>query len=139
MLDVLAAGVCGTDLHIEADEFRSVPPVTMGHEVCGVVSAVGAGVDPRLAGRPGRLRDVLLDVRRVRVVSRRPDQPLPRRRSIGSFVDGAFARQVIVPESNLHRIPDWLDDYAAALSEPLACVCNCLFDPPKVTPAMLSS
>ena len=25
-LAVLGAGVCGTDLHIEADEFRSAPP-----------------------------------------------------------------------------------------------------------------
>ena len=133
VLDVLGAGVCGTDLHIEADEFRSVPPVTMGHEVCGVVSAVGAGVDPDWLG--------------VRVVSETYFSTCgvcewcrdgrinlcPDRRSIGSFVDGAFARQVIVPERNLHRVPDWLGDYAAALSEPLACVCNCLFDPPKVT------
>ena len=30
---VSGAGVCGTDLHIVDDEFRSAPPVTMGHEV----------------------------------------------------------------------------------------------------------
>ncbi len=57
----------------------------------------------------------------------------PERRSIGSFVDGAFARQVVVPARNLHRIPDWLGEHAAALSEPLACVCHCLLDPAKVT------
>ena len=45
LLDVRAAGICGTDLHIEAGEYACEPPVTMGHEVCGVVAAVGAGVD----------------------------------------------------------------------------------------------
>ena len=45
LLEVVGAGVCGTDLHIFDDEFRSLPPVTMGHEVSAVVAAVGAGVD----------------------------------------------------------------------------------------------
>src|SRR5215216_4136186 len=50
-LRVQAAGVCGTDLHIEAGEYPSVPPVTMGHEVCGVVSELGDGVDPAWDGQ----------------------------------------------------------------------------------------
>jgi L-iditol 2-dehydrogenase len=133
LLEVRGAGVCGTDLHIEADEFASVPPVTMGHEVSAVVREVGEDVDPAWVGE--------------RVVSEtyfstcgacawcRDGRPnlCPDRRSIGSFVDGAFASCVIVPVANLHRIPDWLDEHAAALTEPLACVCHCLMDPPKVT------
>ncbi len=131
-LAVLGAGVCGTDLHIEADEFRSEPPVTMGHEVCGTVVTVGEGVSPAWAG--------------ARVVSEtyystclvcawcRDGRPnlCPERRSIGSFADGAFAPSVIVPARNLHRVPEWLGDYAASLAEPLACVCHCLCDPPLV-------
>src|SRR5262245_51901785 len=42
---VRAAGICGTDLHIYHDEFRSEPPVVLGHEIAGVVAAVGDGVD----------------------------------------------------------------------------------------------
>jgi L-iditol 2-dehydrogenase len=45
VLDVVAAGICGTDLHIEDGEYAALPPVTMGHEVSGVVSALGEGVD----------------------------------------------------------------------------------------------
>jgi L-iditol 2-dehydrogenase len=56
----------------------------------------------------------------------------PERRSIGSFVDGGFAPRLVVPADNLHRIPDWLDEHAAVLLEPLACVTNCLLDPAKV-------
>ena len=32
ILDVTAAGICGTDLHIYDGEFASRPPVTMGRE-----------------------------------------------------------------------------------------------------------
>lgn len=133
LLGVLGAGVCGTDLHIEADEFRSAPPVTMGHEVCGVVEEIGERVDPGWLG--------------ARVVSEtffstcgacewcRDGRPnlCPQRRSIGSFVDGAFAPRLVVPAANLHRVPDWLDSHAAAMAEPLACVCHCLLDPPAVS------
>lgn len=131
-LAVSGVGICGTDLHILAGEYPSVPPVTMGHEVSGVVAEVGEGVDASQLGsrvvsetyfstcgecafcRDGR-RNLCLE-----------------RRSIGTHVDGAFAARLIVPAANLHRIPDWLDEHAATLAEPLACVCNCLLDPPVV-------
>jgi L-iditol 2-dehydrogenase len=58
----------------------------------------------------------------------------PARQSIGSHVDGAFARRLIVPELNLHAVPDGLSDQAASLAEPLACVCQCLLDPSAVSP-----
>lgn len=132
VLAVLAAGICGTDVHIIDDEFPSSPPVTLGHEVCGVVVEVGADVDNALLGsrvvsetyfstcetcahcRAGR-RNLCLD-----------------RRSIGSMVDGAFAPRLLVPSSGVHRVADSLADEAAALTEPLACVCNCLLEPPVI-------
>jgi L-iditol 2-dehydrogenase len=131
---VQAAGICGTDLHIVDDEFRSWPPVTMGHEVCGIVAAVADDVDPAWIGE--------------RVVSEtyfttcgtcahcRGDRAnlCLERRSIGSAVDGAFASRLLVPARNLHRVPDGLASEAAALTEPLACVCQCLLDPAVVAP-----
>ncbi|MHB8398875.1 MAG: alcohol dehydrogenase catalytic domain-containing protein, partial [Candidatus Limnocylindrales bacterium] len=36
---VTAAGICGTDLHLLRDEYAFRPPVTMGHEVAGIVDA----------------------------------------------------------------------------------------------------
>src|SRR5205085_2351314 len=42
---VQAAGICGTDLHIYYDEYRSWPPVVLGHEVAGCVAEVGSGVE----------------------------------------------------------------------------------------------
>ena len=114
VLDVVGAGICGTDLHIWDDEFPSEPPVTMGHEVSGVVREVGEGVAGWAVGdrvvsetyfstcgecewcRGGRLN------------------LCAQRRSIGSREDGAFAARVLVPARGIHRIPDWLDGHAAS-------------------------
>ena len=133
LLEVRGAGVCGTDLHIEADEFASAPPVTMGHEVSAVVAEVGEGVDPAWLGARVVSETYFSTCGRCEWCRDGRINLCPERRSIGSFVDGAFAPRVVVPERNLHRIPDWLDEHAAALAEPLACVCHCLLDPPRVS------
>ena len=41
---------------------------------------------------------------------------------------------MVVPAHNLHRVPDGVEPRAAALSEPLACVCQSLCDPVRVEP-----
>ena len=129
LLEVRAAGICGTDLHIEAGEYPSVPPVTMGHEVCGVVLAGGGLEGTRVVS------ETYFSTCRACAfcLAGRPNLCLERR-SIGTHVDGAFAPRLVVPLANLHPVPDWLTDHAAALTEPLACVCNALFDPPVVEP-----
>jgi L-iditol 2-dehydrogenase len=130
LLEVHGAGVCGTDLHIEADEFRSVPPVTLGHEISGVVTAVGDGADPGWQGARVVCETYYSTCGECEWCRDGRINLCPDRRSLGSFVDGGFAPHVVVPEKNLHRIPDWLDEHAAVLAEPLACVCHCLLDPP---------
>jgi L-iditol 2-dehydrogenase len=128
----VAAGICGTDLHIHDGEYRSVPPVTMGHEVSGIVAELGEDVDRSWLG--------------ARVVTEtyfstcgdcdwcRAGRPnlCPDRRSIGTHVDGGFAPRLLVPVTNLHRIPERLDARAAAMAEPLACCCHSLLDPDRV-------
>lgn len=133
-LEVRGAGVCGTDLHIEADEFPCAPPVTMGHEVCGVVAGLGDGVDSSWAGARVVSETYFSTCGRCAWCRDGRTNLCPERRSIGSVVDGAFAPSVVVPARSLHRIPDWLDEHAAALAEPLACVCHCLLDPSAVAP-----
>jgi L-iditol 2-dehydrogenase len=133
LLDVRAAGICGTDLHIEAGEYACRPPVTMGHEVCGVVAAVGEDVDPGWVGARVVSETYFTTCGVCRFCRDGRPNLCPERRSIGSFADGAFAPRVLVPARGLHRIPDWLDEHAAALTEPLACVCQCLCDPPTIT------
>jgi L-iditol 2-dehydrogenase len=105
--------------------------VTMGHEVCGVVVATddsdAAWIGRRVVCETYFSTDETCEHCRA---GRR--NLCLQRRSIGSFVDGAFAPRLVVPVSNLHRVPDWLPSPAASLSEPLACVCHCLLDPAAV-------
>jgi len=107
-LQVLAAGVCGTDLHIEAGEYPSVPPVTMGHEVCGVVERLGEGADRAWEGERV-VSETYYATCGVCALCRagRPNL-CERRQSIGTHVDGAFAPRVVVPARGLHRVPEGL-------------------------------
>jgi L-iditol 2-dehydrogenase len=133
-LAVRAAGICGTDLHIEAGEYPSVPPVTMGHEVCGTVVETGTGVDAGWDGARVVSETYFSTCGHCRQCRAGRPNLCPERRSIGTHVDGAFAESVVVPAAGLHRVPERLDDAAAALCEPLACVCQSLLDPPAVMP-----
>jgi L-iditol 2-dehydrogenase len=128
VIEVVGAGICGTDLHIADGEYETVTPVTMGHEVSGVVSAVGEGVDDSWGGARVVSETYFSTCGRCEwCLAGRPNLCLERR-SIGTHVDGAFAPLLHVPAANLHRIPDWLDGHAAALAEPVACVCHSLLD-----------
>lgn len=131
-IEVIATGICGTDLHIADDEFPSNPPVTMGHEVTGEVVSVGHAADERWLGERVAVEtyDHTCTVCEHCRTGRR--NLCDGRRSIGSHVDGGFARWLNVPVRNLHRVPDSVGRYAGALAEPLACVAQILFDPPLI-------
>jgi len=132
VIDLLAAGICGTDLHIEAGEYPSVPPVTMGHEFCGVVSELGEAVDSAWAGARVTSETFYSTCGQCRWCRAGRPSICPFRASVGTHVDGAFAPRIRMPVTNLHRLPDALSDHAAAICEPLACVCNSLSDPAAI-------
>ncbi|MGI9642329.1 MAG: zinc-dependent alcohol dehydrogenase [Acidimicrobiia bacterium] len=129
LLEVISAGICGTDLHIADDEFPSDPPVTMGHEVTGEVRSVGEGVDDDLIGERFAAETYFSYCETCTYCRTGSPNLCRERRSFGSHVDGGFARWLILPARNLHRLPDHVARHAGSLAEPLACVANCLFDP----------
>jgi L-iditol 2-dehydrogenase len=129
VLEVLGAGICGTDLHIADGEYETVTPVTMGHEVSGVVAVLGDEIDESLLGARVVSETYYSTCGACEWCLAGRTNLCPERRSIGTHVDGAFAPRLAVPAANLHRFPDWLDGHAAALCEPLACVCHSLLEP----------
>ena len=131
-LEVIAAGICGTDLHIADDEFPSEPPVTMGHEVTGEVAVLGEGVTADWMGRRVACETYYSYCERCAHCRSGYPNLCEQRRSIGSRENGGFTRWMTVPVRNLHPLPDHVGPFAGALAEPLACVANCLFDPPIV-------
>ncbi len=62
LVKLTRAGVCGSDLHIWRGEMKEIygsPPrdLTFGHEMCGRIERLGAGVTVDSAGQPLREGD----------------------------------------------------------------------------------
>lgn len=124
IVEVAAAGVCGSDLHIYewsgGYEFLTrAMPVTIGHEFAGTVAATGNDT--------GRLRagDAVVVIPSVECgvcadcVAGTRDACV-NRTGIGMLRDGAFAPLVQVPAANCLVLPRGFDLGIAALCEPLS-------------------
>ena len=131
---VHAAGICGTDLHIYKDEFRSWPPVVLGHEIAGEIVEVGAGSGQIKAGDRVTTETYFSTCGSCRYCRCGQINLCLDRRSIGSAVHGGFTRYVIVPAANVHLLPDNVTLDAGALTEPLACVVHGVLETPTVAP-----
>lgn len=121
LIDVKNAGVCGTDMHIWHGSYALAQyPLVPGHEFSGVVAAVGGEV----AGfKPGErvTADPNLPCYRCYFCQRRQFNQCLDLSVVGVTRPGAFAGQVVVPQSAVYPIGD-LSFAEAALLEPLACV-----------------
>ncbi len=121
LIEVKAAGICGTDLHIYHDEFPYWPPVILGHEFAGTIAAVGKNVrgwkpGDRVVGEPHTLA-----CGRCWLCRTGNRQLCPEKRSPGWGIDGCFAPYMRFPEPELlHRLPDYLTLEEATLVEPMA-------------------
>jgi L-iditol 2-dehydrogenase len=121
-IKVYAAGICGTDLHIYKDEYRSWPPVVLGHEVAGEIAEVGPGVEELEPGDRVTTETYFSTCGVCRYCRNGQTNLCLNRLSIGSAVNGGFTQYLVVPARNIHRLPPNVSLEAGALTEPLACV-----------------
>lgn len=126
LIDVKAAGVCGTDIHIYHGEYDSNPPVIMGHEVAGVVAEIGDGVTNCQVGDRVTCETYFYVCGQCQFCRSGLPNLCPDRKSIGSGVHGGFTRYLLVPDHNIHHLPANVDEIAGALSEPLTCCVHAL-------------
>ena len=124
VVDVRRAGICGTDVELFTGQLayfaqgKTGFPLRPGHEWCGVVSALGAGVDPGWLGVRVTGDTMLGCGHCVRCCAGR-GHVCAARREVGIMGwPGALAEKVLVPESSLYRLPDAINDRAGALVEP---------------------
>jgi len=120
LIEVKAAGICGTDIHIRHDSFPYWPPVIMGHEFSGVVVEAGSAVSnfalgDRVVAEPHTKACGKCEVCRTGHI-----QLCSEKRSPGWGIDGAFAQFIAMPEHLLHRLPDSVSFQEGALVEPTA-------------------
>jgi 2-desacetyl-2-hydroxyethyl bacteriochlorophyllide A dehydrogenase len=124
VVDVHRVGICGTDVELFTGELayfeqgKSRFPLRPGHEWCGVVSAVGEGVDKAWLGT--RVTgDTMLGCGRCNRCRAGNGHVCADRHEIGITAwPGALAEQVLAPANSLHRLPTSVDDRAGALVEP---------------------
>ena len=124
LLRIRAATTCGTDVKVfrRGGHPRMLQvPTLFGHEMAGVVAAIGAGVTGLSAG------DAVVVVNSAPCL--RCDYCLTGRENLCAdlhYLNGAFAEYLHVPErfvlTSTHAIPAGLSFDKAALTEPLACV-----------------
>ena len=116
-------GICGTDIHIFTGDggYPTNPPVTMGHELSGVVESVGEGVDPAWIGEKVVSETYYYTCGTCFYCQTGHSNLCLQKKSIGSAVNGAMAEYVVVPAKNLHKIPEGVTMKEAAMTEPLAC------------------
>jgi L-iditol 2-dehydrogenase len=120
VIAVTAAGICGTDVHILHDQHPYWPPVTLGHEFTGRIHAIGDGVEGWAEGDRVVCEPHAGACRNCHLCRRGYIQLCPEKRSPGWGIDGGLADYVAVPAHLLHRVPDGVDDRAAAVCEPTA-------------------
>jgi threonine dehydrogenase-like Zn-dependent dehydrogenase len=125
VVDVERVGICGTDVEFYTGEMAYLHqgfasfPMRIGHEWCGTVSAVGAGVDRSWVGR--RVTgDTMLGCGHCRRCLTGRQHVCENRFEIGvrGGFAGALAEQLALPASALHPLPDTVDAVAGALVEP---------------------
>jgi L-idonate 5-dehydrogenase len=125
---VRCGGICGSDLHYyQHGGFGTVriqQPMVLGHEVAGMIEAVGAGVTgfqpgERIAISPSRpcglcrfcqqgLQNHCLDMRYYGSAMRNP------------HVQGAFRQQIVVETHQAHKLADSVSDGEGSMAEPLS-------------------
>jgi L-idonate 5-dehydrogenase len=125
---IAAGGICGSDLHyFQHGGFGAIRvkhPMVLGHEVAGVIDAIGAGVVGLHTGQAvavnpslpcGRCRYCLdgaaqhcLDMRFYGSAMRDP------------HVDGGFRESLVCEATQAVPLPEGLDTTTAAFAEPLA-------------------
>lgn len=130
LVEVLATGVCGTDLHIWDGEYAASVPVVIGHETAGRIVALGEGAEAAGLSTGDLVTSMTFFSTCGRCEYCRAGRPnlCPERRSIGTHVNGAFARFLVTPAANALRLPSGVDALAGALTEPLACCVHGVFD-----------
>ncbi len=124
-------GICGTDreewragpLFIQTGDPHpltgTVAPITLGHEVSGIVTDVGSGVTGLSEGRLVAL-DGLITCGTCWWCLRHELTLCPQLASIGLHVDGGLAESITVAAQMAIPVPPGVDAETAALAEPVS-------------------
>ncbi len=134
-IEVKAAGICGSDLHIYHDDIAIPlkPPVVTGHEFSGVISEVGEEVTEWNIGDRVVAEARCTFCGKCEYCISGFENLCSQGRALGYWYNGAFSKYTLVPAARLHKLPDNIDFLAGALIEPLACVVHAVLELTHIT------
>jgi 2-desacetyl-2-hydroxyethyl bacteriochlorophyllide A dehydrogenase len=122
---VAYCGICGTDLHLfhGAMANRLTLPHVMGHEMSGIIEAVGEGVAGYLPGDRVTVRP-LDPCGQCPACQAGHSHICHNLKFIGIDAPGALQGLWTVPAHTLHRLPGLLSLRQGAMVEPIAVACH---------------
>ncbi|WP_308465986.1 zinc-dependent alcohol dehydrogenase family protein [Rathayibacter soli] len=122
VIEVAAVGICGTDTHVFDGEFEgTIFPLIPGHEVSGVVAAIGEGVSTVSVG-DHVVVNPSTTCGECEFCLNGKSNLCRNWNGLGVVAsDGGSAQFIKAPLANVFTLKPETDIYQAALIEPLAC------------------
>jgi len=118
-LRIRACGVCHTDLHlVQAEIVLPKLPVVPGHQIVGVVDALGEGVTRFAVGDRAGVPWLYSTDGQCDYCRRGQENLCDNAQFTGQHVDGGFAEYMVVPADFAYLLPERFSDEQAA---PLLC------------------
>ncbi|HEU4521576.1 MAG TPA: alcohol dehydrogenase catalytic domain-containing protein [Thermoanaerobaculia bacterium] len=105
VVEIRAAGICHSDAHYRADFGRATLPVTLGHEIAGIVRGTGEGVVNVREGDRVALH-YLISCGTCARCRRYGEQFCVQGEMLGKDRDGGYAEKIVVPAANAIPVPD---------------------------------
>ena len=119
LVKVMVAGLCRTDVYAADGKIKTADPLVLGHEVSGVVAAVGSAVK-RLEPGDRVAINPLLPCGECGFCSCHAHGHCQKSKFLGIDRHGSFAGYVAIPEQALYLIPSNVSFVEAAYAEPVA-------------------
>ena len=135
LVKVKASGLCVSDLHIQDGLIATVKlPYTPGHEMAGVIAAVGEGVTRvKVGDHITAAIDLICGTCRY-CLSGRTNLCRSLKR-IGFERDGSHEEYCVIPEANAFPVAEWIPfDQVTGLPDAVGCMYNAIKNRAQVGP-----
>ena len=119
LVNVKAAGICGSDIGRIYRDGAHVMPLIPGHEFSGIIEKTGKSVDKSLQGKRVGIFP-LIPCGKCTACAKGNYEMCHDYSYLGSRRDGGYAEYVTVPKWNVMELPDGVSYEAAAMFEPMA-------------------
>lgn len=122
LVKMKAVGICGSDVHGFAGRTgRRAPGMVMGHEISGVIEAMGPGARQFETGQNVAVQPIIY-CRECRICLTGNTSVCPNKAMIGVNMGrtGGLAEYLVVPQDNVFLLPHDLPHSLGCLAEPFA-------------------